>query len=237
MNIIAFIFARGGSKGVPQKNIRNFNGKPLIAWSIEQALAVQRVSKVVVSTDSLEIAEIAKKYGADVPFIRPTELSGDDSSEWLAWQHAIKFYESIGESVDVFLSLPATSPGRSIVDINSCLDKFFSRQVDVVITVTEAKCNPYFNMVQRNPDNSVTLVANSDKCIRRQDAPKVFDMTTVAYVAKPAWVLTANGVFDGKVDFFEIPRLRGFDIDTMLDFEIGEFLMSKINNSKSENCD
>ena len=125
MNIIAFIFARGGSKGVPRKNIRNFNGKPLIAWSIEQALAVQRVSKVVVSTDSLEIAEIAKKYGADVPFIRPTELSGDDSSEWLAWQHAIKFYKSIGESVDVFLSLPATSPGRSIVDINSCLDKFF----------------------------------------------------------------------------------------------------------------
>lgn len=237
MKIIAFIFARGGSKGVPRKNIKNFNGKPLIAWSIEQALAINRVSKVIVSTDSPEIAAIAKSFGAEVPFIRPAELSGDESSEWLAWQHAINFLKSKGESFDVFLSLPPTSPGRSIEDVGNCLDKYLSQQVDAVITVTESNSNPYFNMVLKNKDGSVSLAMKSEKYIRRQDAPKVFSMTTVAYVANPSWILTSSGIFDGRVDFVEIPKLRGFDIDTPLDFEVGEFLMSKIHNPKKENYD
>ena len=87
MKSVAFIFARGGSKGLPGKNIRPLAGKPLIAWSIEHALAVSRIDSVIVSTDSLEIATVAREYGAAVPFLRPVELSGDDCSEWLAWRH------------------------------------------------------------------------------------------------------------------------------------------------------
>jgi N-acylneuraminate cytidylyltransferase len=92
MKVAAFIFARGGSKGLPGKNIREFGGKPLIAWSIEQALEAQEIDQVFVSTDSLEIAEIALRYGAQVPFLRPAELASDHSPEWLAWQHGLKYF-------------------------------------------------------------------------------------------------------------------------------------------------
>ena len=91
MNIIAFVFARGGSKGLPGKNIKILNGKPLIAWSIEHAKKVNRIGKVIVSTDSDEIARIAKEYGAEVPFMRPLELATDESPEWLSWQHGLKY--------------------------------------------------------------------------------------------------------------------------------------------------
>jgi N-acylneuraminate cytidylyltransferase len=93
MSTVAFIFARGGSKGLPGKNIRNFGGKPLIAWSIECALSVKAIDQVIVSTDSEEIAEISKSFGAEVPFIRPSELATDQSPEWLSWQHALRFLE------------------------------------------------------------------------------------------------------------------------------------------------
>ena len=113
MSVIAFIFARGGSKGLVGKNIRQLQGKPLIAWSIEQALAVKRINRVIISTDSLDIAAVARKYGAEVPFIRPAELARDNSPEWLAWRHALTYMlETDGKLPEVMLSLPATAPLR-----------------------------------------------------------------------------------------------------------------------------
>ena len=113
MAIPAFIFARGGSKGLPNKNIRDFCGKPLIAWSIEQALNVKEISQVIVSTDSQEIAQIAKDFGAEVPFLRPSELAADDSSEILSWQHALNFVNlTTGNYPELFVSIPTTSPLR-----------------------------------------------------------------------------------------------------------------------------
>lgn len=125
MNAIAFIFARGGSKGLPGKNIRTLESKPLIAWSIEQALAIKRIKRVIVSTDSEEIAAISRVYGAEVPFIRPAELARDDSPEWLAWRHALNYIrETLGLLPDVMVSVPATAPLRSSVDIDNCLDEY-----------------------------------------------------------------------------------------------------------------
>ena len=156
MTTVACIFARGGSKGLPGKNVRPLGGKPLIVWSIEQALSVNRIDRVLVSTDSQEIADIAKQSGAEVPFIRPAELASDQSPEWLAWRHMLNFLkESEGCYPNSMISLPATAPLRSIVDIENCLDQYDKGEFDVVITMTDAHRNPYFNMVTKiNPVRS-----------------------------------------------------------------------------------
>lgn len=224
MKATAFIFARGGSKGLPGKNIRPLAGKPLIAWSIEHALAVKRIDRVIVSTDSEEIAAVARKYGAEVPFIRPAELARDDSPEWLAWRHALNYLqEKDGVLPAAMVSLPATAPLRSPTDIENCLDEFEKGDADIVITVSEAHRSPYFNMVKTNEDGTVGLVIPPQSAIaRRQDVPVVYDMATVAYVARPEFVLTKNSLFEGRVRAVKVPTERAVDIDTLLDFEMAE---------------
>jgi CMP-N-acetylneuraminic acid synthetase len=229
MVIQAFIFARGGSKGLPGKNMRNFCGKPLIAWSIEQALAVKSINSVIVSTDSQEIAEASREYGAEVPFIRPNYLAQDESPEILSWKHALGFLlERDGVLPSVMLSLPATAPLRDTSDIQSCLDKFNEGDSDVVITVSEANRNPYFNMVQLTEnDYAQVVISDSTSISRRQDAMTVFDMTTVAYAARPNFILKSDSIFDGVVRAVRVPRERSIDIDSLFDFEIAEFLMNQ----------
>ncbi|MBV5341808.1 MAG: acylneuraminate cytidylyltransferase family protein [Deltaproteobacteria bacterium] len=227
MKFIAFIFARGGSKGLPGKNIRPLGGKPLIAWSIEHALEVKRIERVIVSTDSEDIAAVARDYGADVPFIRPAELARDDSPEWLAWRHALKYLiETEGKFPEVMLLLPATAPLRLPIDIENCLDKYSEGDVDMVITITDSHRNPHFNMVKSNDDGTVGLVIPPRFPIfRRQDVPQVFDMTTVAYVARSEFVMTYDSIFKGRVKAVSVPNERAIDIDTLEDFLFAEYLM------------
>jgi len=232
VSTVACIFARAGSKGVPNKNIQTFNGKPLISWAVELALEVKQINEVFVSTDSEEIAEIARMAGATTPFIRPSDLATDTSPEWHSWQHFIKFLaDKAGRLPEVFLSLPATSPLRSTIDVENCLNEFKKGRADFVVGITPSQRNPYFNMVKKGEDNQVDLVIQQgDKYSRRQDTPEVFDLTTVCYVGKPSTILTKNSIFEGKVAGVEIPRERAIDIDTELDFQIAEFLFkSKVN--------
>jgi CMP-N-acetylneuraminic acid synthetase len=228
MNATAFIFARGGSKGLPGKNIRPLGGKPLIAWSIEQALAVKRIDRVIVSTDSEEIAAVARAYGAQVPFLRPPELARDDSPEWLAWRHALNYLkENDGVMPTVMVSVPATAPLRSPIDIDNCLDEYEKGNVDIVITVTDANRSPYFNMVKTNADGTVGLVITPQSTItRRQDAPVVYDIATVCYVASSVFVMTHDGTFEGRVKAVHVSAERAIDIDTLLDFQITESIFN-----------
>lgn len=226
MKAVAFIFARGGSKGLPGKNVRQICGKPMIAWAIEQAKAVKRISRVIVSTDSEEIAAVARQYGAETPFMRPPELARDDSPEWLAWRHALGYLQNEGGMPDAMVSVPVTAPLREPGDIECCLDDFARGSADVVVTVSAAHRSPYFNMVKRNEDGTVGLVIPpAGNVSRRQDVPPVFDMATVAYVASPEFVLTKNSLFEGRVRAVEVPLERAIDIDTLLDFRIAECLM------------
>jgi len=229
MTSIAFIFARGGSKGLPGKNIRPFAGKPLIAWSIEHAYAVERIQRVIVSTDSEEIAAVARDFGADVPFMRPAELAQDESPEWLAWRHAVNYlYELTGESPQVMLSVPTTAPLRISLDIEKCLDEYEKGDADMVITITDSHRNPYFNMVKSNADGTVGLVSPSlSASTRRQDVPVVYDVATVCYVVNTDFLMTHNSTFEGRVKAVRVPTERAIDIDTLLDFQIAEFLMNR----------
>lgn len=232
-HVVAFIFARGGSKGVPRKNLKTLGGKPLIAWAIETARSSSLVDRVVVSTDDLEISEVARSWGAEVPFQRPEELARDDAPEWGAWQHALKEVESApgARQIDVFLSVPPTAPLRSVQDIDACIDLVQKGSgselpTDIAITVTEARRNPYFNIVCLEEDGSARVVLETPGEIsRRQDAPIVYDMTTVAYAARPEFVRRASGIFDGRVGVVQVPRIRAIDIDTELDFRIAEAIL------------
>jgi N-acylneuraminate cytidylyltransferase len=231
--MIAFIFARGGSKGVADKNIRTVNGKPLIGLAIESAKSVKRITEVVVSTDSLEIAEIATGFGAKVPFMRPPSLAEDHSPEWLAWRHALMQIQDLwGEMPATFISIPTTAPLREPSDIERCLDEFEKNNFDFVITVSESQRNPYFNMVKITEGGEVTLFDNSFKGLsRRQDAIKVYEITTVCYVGSSKFVMNGNSLFEGRVGAIQIPRERALDIDTEFDLEVSRAILEQRNKS------
>jgi CMP-N-acetylneuraminic acid synthetase len=225
MDAVAFIFARGGSKGLPGKNIRPLLGLSLLERAVAHAKAVEGIRRVIVSTDSEEIAQHALGAGAEVPFMRPPEIARDDSPEWLAWRHALQYLaHSEGHLPDAMVSVPTTAPLRFPQDVQACLDCFGSGQCDAVVTVTDAHHNPYFNMVQLDADGLAKVVLPLPRGVtRRQDAPTVLDMATVAYVAAPLFVLRANGIFEGRVKTIHVPPERSIDIDTLRDFELAEF--------------
>ena len=227
MKYLVLICARAGSKGLPGKNIKTLEGIPLIGWSINTAKALDNVTRIIVSTDSAEIAKIANEYGAETPFLRPNYLAQDNSPEWLVWRHAINYMEEIeAEIINAVIVLPVTAPLRSVVDVNACINLFEMSQCDSIITVSEANRNPYFNMTVNDQHGYTSLVIPPKKrVIRRQDAPRVYDMTTVAYVVNANLIKDSDGVFDGKVKSVLVPRERAIDIDNIMDFKIAESLL------------
>ncbi len=223
---LAFIFARGGSKGIPGKNITPLGGKPLIVHSIELALTHPDIGRVIVSTDDDSIADVALKAGAEVPFRRPAALASDSAPEWQAWQHAVRFMQEQGEQFSTFISLPATAPLRSHADISACLARYQCGTVDLVLTGTPASRSPYFNMVRLNDEGLVEL-AVPGTYTRRQDAPQLFDLTTVAYVSSPDFILQNNGIWSGRIALVPVPKERAVDIDDPIDLYIAECLYQR----------
>lgn len=228
MNAVALICARGGSKGLPGKNIKPLAGKPLIGWAIEQARAAQDVTRVIVSTDAPDIAKVAKDAGAEVPFMRPEELARDDSPEWLVWRHALTFLkDTTGAYPDALVCVPTTAPLRTVDDINACITEFKKSDCDLVLAVSPAHRSPYFNMVKVGADGfSELVIPPVGEVFRRQDAPAVYDISTICYVARPEFVMTAKRMFDGRVRQVVVPPERALDIDTPLDFRLAEFFVS-----------
>lgn len=226
MSVIAFVFARGGSKGLPGKNIKPLCGKPLLHYSIEVAKQIAEISAVYVSTDCDDIAAVAKAAGAQV-IRRPAELATDTAAEWLAWQHAIRYVQQQGVQFDTFVSLPATSPLRAAKDVTAALTQLHSSKADICIGVTPAARNPYFNMVKPKGADEVCLFINDQPTIkRRQDAPVAFDITTVVYAARVNYILENNALFAGKVTSVEVPKQRAVDIDDIYDFLFAESLLT-----------
>ncbi len=225
MKIITFIFARGGSKGIKNKNIRLLNGKPLLFYSIDIAKKFCKKQNIFVSTDSKKISLIAKKYGVQV-IKRPKSLCKDSSSELLAWKHAINHLYKKKIFFDIFLSLPTTSPLRSRVDIQKCLN-MFNNKCDLVITGAKSKRNPWYNILKVNKKTNYAslLISSINKFLNRQSTPKTFDMTTVAYVANPNYILKSKNLLDGRVRVCEIPQERAIDIDHYYDLRIARLLI------------
>lgn len=232
MKSIAFIFARGGSKGLPRKNVKSLMGKPLIQYSIEVAQSCTFIDKLFVSTDDDEIAQVAQDLGANV-IRRPASLATDQSPEWFSWQHGVKWVmENVG-NFDCFISLPVTAPLRSIDDVQHGVELFLKGGADVCVSVSPSHRNPYFNMLHQTSDGVWELVNSpGTEIARRQDCPRCFDMTTVCYVSSPAFILHNNSMFDGRLAAFEVPKERALDIDDEYDFVVAEALLFKGINSR-----
>lgn len=236
MTVVGAIFARGGSKGIPNKNLEVVGDKPLITHAVHTALSVVGLERVIVSTDSLDIARTGLAAGAEVPFMRPTHLAEDTSAEWLSWQHMLQFLrDSEGAFPEVLASIPATSPLRRAKDVEACISEYHKGSWDAVITVTPAQRNPYFNMLRRSPDGEATIAVKSQtRYTRRQDAPDLYDMCTVAYVARAEFVLQAGSLWEGRIGSVVIPQERALDIDSPFDLKVARLLFAEENISPGD---
>ncbi len=225
MNIIT-ICARGGSAGVPGKNIRDLCGKPLIAWTIGQALASGIADQVFVSTDSEDIAAAARAAGAEVPFLRPAELATATAGKLPVIQHLVEWVEAQRRHVSTIVDLDPTSPLRSVDDIRTCFG-MLDADTDVVITGYEADKNPYFNMVERKSNGFFERVCPPEsEVLGRQSAPAVYAMNASIY----AWhrhTLSSSLWNAPKIRLHVMPRERSIDIDHPIDFDLVELLMKK----------
>jgi CMP-N,N'-diacetyllegionaminic acid synthase len=225
MNIIT-VCARGGSAGVPGKNIRPLCGKPLIGWTIEQALASKIADGVFVSTDSEDIARVARSFGAQVPFLRPAELATSTAGKLPVIQHLVQWVEAQHGPVNSIVDLDPTSPLRDIADIQTCFS-MLDAATDVVITGYEADKNPYFNMVEVKANGFYERVClPSSEVLGRQSAPKVFAMNASIY----AWHRhsLSSSLWDSpKIRLHVMPRERSVDIDHEIDFDLVTLLMKK----------
>lgn len=231
MTVFGAVFARGGSKGVARKNLRRVGGASLLELAVSMGSDSTAIDRIFCSTDSREIADLAARSGAEVPFIRPSRLSRDDSPEWGAWRHLVDYLLLHGASMsDTLVSLPPTSPLRIHSDIDRALNQFAGGTFDVVLGVTETNRNPWFNMVSRDESGRVSLLAQGSgfPVFRRQDAPEAFDITTVVYVTTLGFVSKSPGLLSGQVGSITVPRERSIDIDTELDLEIANYLVGRV---------
>ncbi|WP_298862292.1 acylneuraminate cytidylyltransferase family protein [uncultured Microbacterium sp.] len=223
MSTIATICARGGSKGVPGKNFRPMLGRPLISYTIEQALSAPSIDEVFVSTDSEDIATAATQAGAKFLGFRPSELSGDSVPKVPVIEQLVESVEASGISVDRVIDIDATSPLRTVDDIESAI-ALLDRQTDVVITGYLADKNPYFNMVEDKGNGLYGLVKPpASAVVGRQSAPQVYSMNASIYCW---WRSTLSlGLWSGRVRLHEMPRERSIDIDDELDWKLVEMIM------------
>lgn len=230
-NVLCTICARGGSKGVKNKNIKMLHGKPLIAYTIEQAKASGLFEHIVISTDSDDIANVAEEYGAEVFFKRSVEMASDTAGKLDVIKDAfVRSEEYYGKKFDYLVDLDATAPLRSIDDIVNSFNQFLEHNNDNLITAMPSRRSPYFNLVEQDKDGKVYLSKKLDSAIlRRQDSPKSYDMNASIYIWKRDVILNKNSLFLEKTGLYVMPEERSIDIDTELDFEFVEFLMEKSN--------
>jgi CMP-N-acetylneuraminic acid synthetase len=203
-------------------------GKPLILYTIEQALDFKMIDRVVVSTDSKELAEIARKSGSEVPFMRPQYLAADEAPKLPAIQHAVRYYfEELNYKPDYVIDMDPTSPLRIKEDIEKCMDLIMNDpNCDSIITGYRSNKNPYFNMVEIDSEDFARLSKKPQQQIAgRQGAPPVFAMNASIYAWKTPVLLNQSDLFSGKVKFVEMPEERSIDIDTEIDFKLVEIIM------------
>ncbi len=226
--VIAIIPARGGSRGLPGKNIKSLCGKPLIAWSIEAGLGSRYIDEVMVTTDSEDIARVARQFGASVPFIRPSELASDTAASMDVIRHTLNFYDyKLDKKFDYTVLLEPTSPLRMKDDIDKSIEQLLKNskaKAIVGICKTESQ-NPAF-LVKKNVNNFLVGYENLDmKILRRQDINEVYFFEGSVYVSDTATLLTKNSFYHENTLGFEFPKWQSLEIDDLEDFIMVEALM------------
>lgn len=226
ISILTLIPARGGSKGIPQKNIKLFNNKPLIAWTINCALESNYRSRVIVSTDDQKIADISLSYGAEVPFLRPEELARDETPTVEVVNYTInKLRQNENYFPDLIMLLQPTSPLRKATDIDQCIEIMQNKDVEAVVSLKEVSEIPYWMQVINEEGFIRDLFEEGKQFSRRQDVPKIYMPNGAIYLIKAETLLEKNTFSPEKSLGYIMPKDRAIDIDDETDFMIAEFLM------------
>lgn len=232
-NIIAIIPARGGSKGLPRKNVLPLLGVPLIGYTIEEAKKSKYIKRIVVSTDDNEIAEVSLKYGAEVPFIRPKELSGDNTSTNDVIEHVLNEIETKeGKISDIICLLQCTSPLRNVSDIDNTIEKMIKTNSDSAVSVCEVESNPYWTNVF-NGDKLEYFLKDGKKITRRQDLPKIYEINGAVYVVRTKSFRKYKTLETENMTGYIMEKERSIDIDTIIDFKMAELILT--NRKEKEN--
>ena len=232
--ILGIICVRSGSKGIKNKNLLKINGKTLLEIAISQAKKSKIIDRLIVSTDSVKMIKIAKKEKVEVPFIRPANLSRDNSREWDVWRHALRFMKNkLDYKADILVSVPATSPIRSSKDIDNCIREFMKNTKKPLITVAESKRNPFFNMVKETKKNVFDFQCQAQPkqrlYSRRQDAPVVYDVSTIAFVVSSKDIFKYNHLYSKGVRILKFDEKKSLDIDNLHEYNLAKFFYSKKN--------
>ena len=222
---LVLITARGGSKGIPGKNIKPLNGKPLLYYSIDIARQFTKDEHICLSSDCEEIIQKAKEYGLDVPFKRPDELAIDTAGSYEVLLHAYHFYKRSGKEFDVMVLLQPTSPFRTAKQISEAM-QLYSDDIDMVVSVCESDANPYYNLLEESEQGYLKLVKEGNY-IRRQDCPKTYVYNGAIYIINIKSLLEKPLHKFEKVVKYEMDKIRSADLDTMLDWYWAEFLIEK----------
>lgn len=237
MNRICTICARAGSKGVKNKNVRPLLGKPLIAHTILQARDAGVFDVIAVSSDSVEILEISKQWGADYAIERPVQLASDTAAKLPAIKHCVLEVEQMTSlRFDTITDLDATSPLRNSDDIIEAVRLLEESRVSNVITGVSARRSPYFNLVELDDQGFAHLSKTLDQAVvRRQDSPRCYDMNASIYVwSREAFLASNTSVFNHDTRLYEMPPERSWDIDSELDFEFVEFILKKTGEANGQ---
>ncbi|SJZ43945.1 acylneuraminate cytidylyltransferase family protein [Selenihalanaerobacter shriftii] len=226
--ILAIILARGGSKGIPKKNIKELNGKPLIAYTIESAKQSRYIDCLVLSTDDEEIAEVGKQYGAEVPFIRPDELATDTAKSEDAIIHALNWLRDNEEYLpDYIMLLQPTSPLRAVEDINRSIEKLTASKADSLISICKTDKSPYWMKTINDEGYLEPVISEKKHYNRRQDLPDTYQLNGAIYIAKVEMFLKYKSFFTDKIVPYIMPRERSIDIDDVIDWKLIQLLLEE----------
>lgn len=229
MEILVIIPARGGSKGIPHKNIKPLNGKALIYYTIDTARAITVDENICVSTDDDEIIEVVERYGLKVPFKRPAELATDTAGTYEVLLHALNFYESEGKHYDAVLLLQNTSPFRKEEQVREAL-RLYTKDIDMVVSVKECAANPYYCVFEETSEGYLHVCKGDGNIFRRQDAPKVYEYNGAIYIINPEVLKTTHMHKMQKRVKYVMDDISSFDLDTMADWTMAEMMVKgKIN--------
>lgn len=226
MKILVIIPARGGSKGIPHKNIKPLAGKPLIHYTIDVARQIVANEDICVSTDDPEIIQCVEDYGLKVPFVRPSELATDTAGTYEVLLHALKYYEQQGKTYDVVILLQNTSPFRTSEQVKEAL-ALYNSNLDMVVSVKECSANPYYCVFEENTEGFLNICKGNGNITRRQDAPKVYEYNGAIYVINPKSLKEMPLYKFTKRIKYVMDEKSSLDLDTMNDWHMAELLISK----------
>lgn len=226
MKSLFLITARGGSKGIPHKNIKPLNGKPLIYFSIDVARQFVSDEDICVSTDGDDVIKCVENYGLKVPFRRPSELASDTAGSYEVILHAVQFYEKLGRHYDNIVLLQPTSPFRTKTDVEMCISKY-SSDCDMVMSVKLASSNPYYDIFEEDVNGNLVISKGDGKITRRQEAPKCYEVNGAVYVINIASLKSRHMNVFKRIRFYEMSEERSVDLDTMLDWKYAELLIQE----------